>query len=279
MAMNDLRSRHRIKAGQILQIPTPGKAHKAEKIAASASSSESKSPAVPVASNTDIARIRPETPPTASREPELESPAAAQTDKSAASGAQAAAPPATGSDAPSIEENETVVVAQTDLAADPADYLVTENETIEVQVGETLGHYANWLNVPTRRLRDLNRIHRGQHLIVGKRLRLTFPSVNVATFESKRKQYHTEIQNHFFRHHIIVDVREHVLANGDNLWELSTQTYQVPLWLLRQYNPDLSFDTVLSLTGSLRIPVVQPVDDSAFEPGKPALSLPLAGLN
>ena len=34
---------------------------------------------------------------------------------------------------------------------------------------------------------------------------------------------------------------EHVLRRGETLWELATQRYRVPVWLLRQYNPDLDF--------------------------------------
>ncbi len=169
-----------------------------------------------------------------------------------------------------VEENETVVIAQSDLSADPADYLVAEDGTIEVQVGETLGHYAHWLNLPTQKLRALNGVRHGQHVIVGQRLRLVFSTEDAKAFERKRKNFHTRIQNRFFKNHHIVDVKDHPLADGDNLWELSTQTYRVPLWLLRQYNPDLTFDSVLSLSSSLRVPVVQLNDESAMSQPTPA---------
>jgi membrane-bound lytic murein transglycosylase D len=281
MAMNHLRSRHRIRAGQVLQIPTVGKTAEAAQGTDASPASDSTMGVVSVSSDTGIARLSPERQLAGSKGPELETPVDPQNDKVSAIGTQSSAIPVAERDEPAVEESETMVVAQTDLAADPADYQVTDNETIEVQVGETLGHYALWLDVPTQRLRDLNGIQRGQHLIVGKRLRLAFASVSVATFENKRKRYHSKVQDLFFRHHIIVDVREHVLADGDNLWELSRQTYQVPLWLLRQYNPDLSFDSVLSLTGSLRIPVVQAVEDHALLPPAPTLAMSLSpvGLN
>ena len=40
--------------------------------------------------------------------------------------------------------------------ADPNDYSVSGNGTIEVQAAETLGHYADWLEIRTQRLRDIN---------------------------------------------------------------------------------------------------------------------------
>src|SRR5690606_9710164 len=46
---------------------------------------------------------------------------------------------------------------QAALAADPSDYSVA-GDTIEVQALETLGHYADWLGLPTQRLRDLTGI-------------------------------------------------------------------------------------------------------------------------
>jgi membrane-bound lytic murein transglycosylase D len=91
-----------------------------------------------------------------------------------------------------------------------------------------------------------------------------FSTEETKAFESKRKKFHARIQNRFFNNHHIVDVKDHPVADGDNLWELSTQTYRVPLWLLRQYNPDLTFDSVLSLSSSLRVPVVQLKDESAM---------------
>jgi membrane-bound lytic murein transglycosylase D len=35
-----------------------------------------------------------------------------------------------------------------------------------------------------------------------------------------------------------------VVKNGDSLWELSEVRYNVPVWLLRQYNPDLDLDRI-----------------------------------
>ena len=34
----------------------------------------------------------------------------------------------------------------------------------------------------------------------------------------------------------------HVIAQGESLWELTRQQYKAPMWLLRQYNPDLDPD-------------------------------------
>src|SRR5690606_36066745 len=78
-----------------------------------------------------------------------------------------------GRAAPAEDEAEPEVNAfanvQADLAADPSDYTVTDNR-IEVQALETLGHYADWLGIPTQRLRDLNRLSFNQAVVIGQRL-------------------------------------------------------------------------------------------------------------
>ena len=263
MAMNDLRSRHRIDAGQVLRIPKTADAPAVVTVAAASSDDTVPAPELePVlASATSIDAVAA---PRVAHTPATDRPIAMEVVEPTAVAGEADVDALPEGEERVIEETETVVIAQSDLAADPADYLVAEDRTIEVQVGETLGHYAHWLNVPTQQLRSLNGMRYGQHVIVGKRLRLAFAQVSSTAFEQRRKNFHTEIQNRFFNDHRIVDVKEHALTNGDNLWELSTQTYRVPLWLLRQYNPDLQFDSVLSLSDTLRVPVVLVGEDSAM---------------
>ena len=44
---------------------------------------------------------------------------------------------------------------------------------------------------------------------------------------------------------------------GDSLWLLSTRRFDVPIWLLRQYNPDVDFDSLQTGT-RITIPTVEP---------------------
>ena len=43
------------------------------------------------------------------------------------------------------------------------------------------------------------------------------------------------------------------MGPGDSLWVLSTRRYDVPIWLLRQYNPDIDLDA-LSAGMKLTVP-------------------------
>jgi len=133
---------------------------------------------------------------------------------------------------------------QAEMAADPSDYLVDTDGTIEVQALETLGHYADWLEIRTQRLRDINGMPFRKAVVIGQRLELNFSLVDRATFEQRRMEYQRRTQEAFFLAYQITDTREHVVQTGESLYLLALRTYQVPVWLLRQFNPDLDLDRV-----------------------------------
>jgi membrane-bound lytic murein transglycosylase D len=137
-----------------------------------------------------------------------------------------------------------VASAQVELAADPSDYSVSAANQIQVQALETLGHYADWLELPTQRLRDLNGINYREAVEIGQMLTLDFARVDAPTFEQRRVAYQQQRQNEFFATYQIADADEHVIKPGESLWLLAERKYKVPVWLLRQYNPDLNLDRV-----------------------------------
>jgi membrane-bound lytic murein transglycosylase D len=147
---------------------------------------------------------------------------------------------------PGSAADETVSEATDALAllADPSDYLVAADDTIEVQAAETLGHYADWLEIRTQRLRDLNGLSFRQPLVIGRRLGLDFSRVDANTFAARRTAHHRELQEAFFTQYRITETTVHRLRRGESVWLLTQQRYKVPVWLVRQYNPDLDFDRV-----------------------------------
>ena len=113
-----------------------------------------------------------------------------------------------------------------------------------MQALETLGHYADWLGIPTQRLRDINSLSFREAVVVGQSLTLDFGRVDAPTFEQRRRAYHQQIQSDFFAAYQIEEIDSHVIKPGESLWILAARTYNVPVWLLRQYNPDLNFDRI-----------------------------------
>lgn len=130
------------------------------------------------------------------------------------------------------------------LSADPSDYSVAEDRTIEIHADETLGHYADWLQVRTEDLRKLNRLRFGKPLVIGKRLELDFSKVTSEIFEQQRITYHRTLQENYFTRYSITGTQEHKIKRGESIWALAEKRYNVPIWLLLQYNPDLNLNKV-----------------------------------
>lgn len=163
-------------------------------------------------------------------------------------------------------EDDTLSIAQrgeqalNDLAADPSDYSVAENNTIEIQASETLGHYADWLGLVSADIRRLNKLPNSQPVVMGRRLALDFSKVSIEEFELKRRQYHLEEQQEFFRQYRIENVDEYKVAANDNIANLARRKYSVPIWLLQQYNPELNFRQV-QIGQTVVFPVLAPVPE------------------
>jgi len=124
---------------------------------------------------------------------------------------------------------------------DPTDYSVGPKGTIYVAAAETLGHYADWLGVRASDLRRINHMRFRQQIIVGRRIRLDFRRVPAEEFEARRRQYHQALEASYFASHRIDGTQQYVAQRGDSLWTLTQRFTDLPLWLLRQYNPDTDF--------------------------------------
>jgi len=230
VALNQLRSGHRIRAGQQLRLPAAGPLP-----VATVQPTESE-PAVNAA--VEAAVIASLTPPAF--------------DTTTLGEAQPAN---------LVDDTETTaaISGETALLSDPSDYSVADDGTIEVQPLETLGHYADWLGIRTQRLRDLNGLAFRTPVEVGRRLKLDLGSVDRDTFESRRVAWQRAEQDRFFRAHLITGVTEHRVRQGESAWILALRRYNVPVWLLRQYNPELDLHSVRP-GAVIRFPVLKPVN-------------------
>jgi membrane-bound lytic murein transglycosylase D len=141
---------------------------------------------------------------------------------------------------------ESPSLGPTDVSAqsqnpDPTDYAVASNDTIQIAAAETLGHYAEWLGVRASDLRRINHMRFRTPVIVGHRIRLDFRRVPPGEFEARRREYHQVLEANYFASHRIDGTEQYVAQRGDSLWTLTQRFAQLPLWLLRQYNPDTDF--------------------------------------
>jgi len=215
VALNSLSSSNRIRAGQRIRLPAAGPA-----------------PATVAASSTPVAAAN--IPPQPAAE-------------------VLANPPAMDV-SPDIDEqrpgaltdqlSDLIGSLQASLLSDPSDYTVADDHSIEIQPLETLGHYADWLGIKTQRLRDINGLAFRTQVEVGQRLKLDLSTVSVENFENLRTRYHRRQQDTFFRNNTIMSVTEHEVRSGESVWILASRQYDVPVWLFRQYNPELDLHNV-----------------------------------
>jgi membrane-bound lytic murein transglycosylase D len=131
-----------------------------------------------------------------------------------------------------------------DLAADPSDYSVASNRSIEIQASETLGHYADWLEIRAWDIRRLNNMQYRDPVIIGDRLRLGFDTVSIVEFERRRRDFHSSLQREFFSKYRIQNVDTYKVGSGDNVGRIARSRYSAPIWLVRQYNPGLDFGRI-----------------------------------
>ena len=122
--------------------------------------------------------------------------------------------------------------------ADSIDYQVRDDGSIRVEATETLGQYADWLQMPTQSLRNLNKLKARQPVLLGQKLKLDYSRVSRETFEQLRRDYHAKLQGEFFVQHRIAGTEVYIVRRGDSLWTMTQRFSNLPIWLLRQYNPD-----------------------------------------
>lgn len=136
------------------------------------------------------------------------------------------------------------------------------SEWIHVEADETLGHYASWLQIPTRRLRELNGLRFNQDIHIGQRIRLSYERVSGEEFQRQRYEYQRSVEEDFFSNYAVDSLQTHRVGRGQNIWQICNDVYQVPIWLVVKYNPDRDL-AKLNPGDSLSIPVVLPLNPAA----------------
>jgi membrane-bound lytic murein transglycosylase D len=129
-------------------------------------------------------------------------------------------------------------VSASQALADSIDYQVRDDGSIRVEATETLGHYADWLQIPTQRLRVVNKLKARSTVQLGQKLQLDYSKVSRENFEQLRRDYHAKLQGEYFAQHRISGTEVYIVRRGDSLWTMTQRFANLPIWLLRQYNPD-----------------------------------------
>ena len=130
------------------------------------------------------------------------------------------------------------------LSSDPSDYTISMNDTIKIQASETLSHFSDWLDIRALDIRILNSMTYRDEVIIGSVLKLNFDKVTKNEFETKRKYYHSMMQQDFFKKYRIKGLYEYEVKTNDNITKIAINRYSAPLWLVTQYNNNIDFNRI-----------------------------------
>ena len=159
---------------------------------------------------------------------------------------------------PDLPQQSSVNRSASILDSDPSDYSVALDDTIVLQASESVGQLADWLEIPTWDIRELNNISFRDQAVIGTKVLLSFDRVSRTDFENRRREFHSNLQQDFFDNFIIRGAEEYEIKRADNISRLASNRYSTPLWLVRQYNPGINFTSVY-VGQRVVFPLLQPI--------------------
>ncbi|MBN1578657.1 MAG: transglycosylase SLT domain-containing protein [Chitinispirillaceae bacterium] len=160
----------------------------------------------------------------------------------------------TASERPHVAPNFDVTIYDLDAVLSP----VGTSAQIIVSVDETIGHYADWLGIPTWRIRKLNDMGRTSAIRINRSLLVPIDRPDaLEQFVAARLEYHMAIEEDFYTQYTIADVTAYTLKRGEALWDICNNNENpLPLWLFKKYNRHLDL-TKLFVGSEVWIPQVR----------------------
>jgi len=127
---------------------------------------------------------------------------------------------------------------------------------LTISVDETLGHYADWLGVPTSAIRRLNQGLR--YIKVNQKIFIPVKTITaLEQFNNRRLEYHMAIEEDFYSQYQVVDTKKRKVRYGETLWSICVRDEEIPLWLWKKYNPDSNLAGV-DINMIITIPIIAP---------------------
>ncbi len=130
--------------------------------------------------------------------------------------------------------------------------------TIKVATDETLGHYADWLDIGfSKPILKLNQIKSSRSVRLGQIIQLPIKDQAAKKrFEEKRIAYHRALQEKYFDHYLVTGKKQYRFQSGDNPWTIAS-AHQIPMWLLKRFNPGI-FENQHDIGNVVVLPVLKP---------------------
>jgi membrane-bound lytic murein transglycosylase D len=132
---------------------------------------------------------------------------------------------------------------------------------LSVEVEETLGHYAEWADVRTWKIRRLNNLSYGDTLHLHQKVKIPLSKKTAEDFVQRRYEYHKRLQEDFFAVYRIGELQSYTVRRGDNYWTLCRDKFDVPLWLLKHCNPETDLAN-LRFNQKLTFPIIEKASEN-----------------
>jgi membrane-bound lytic murein transglycosylase D len=127
---------------------------------------------------------------------------------------------------------------------------------IRVEPEETLGHYSDWLQIKTQKIRNWNNLSYSSPINLNQKIKLVFNKITPGEFNRMRLEYHRGLEEDFFENYEITDTLTHRVKRGENLWYICNYVYNLPYWLIVDFNKDLDLEK-LKVGDKLTIPGIK----------------------
>jgi membrane-bound lytic murein transglycosylase D len=131
---------------------------------------------------------------------------------------------------------------------------------VRILEGETLGHHADWLNISTRDLRQLNGIPYGKHINLSQKVIIPFERIDKTAFTERRYEFHKKLIDDFLNMYDIIGIQKYHIRKGENIWRICKTKFNVPIWLMRKFNHTLDLND-LKKDQMLLVPLIEKVND------------------
>lgn len=128
--------------------------------------------------------------------------------------------------------------------------------TIRISLNETIGHYADWLGIPTQRIREANYMGRSSTIRINQELTIPVGKETVELFNRRRLEYHLALEEDFYSQYKITELKPKLIQRGETLWDICNEDGVIPLWLLKKYNKNIDIGQLFPYM-KIWLPVVE----------------------
>ena len=136
---------------------------------------------------------------------------------------------------------------------------------IHVRPGESLYDIARWSEVRMEALEQLNGIDLAHGLQGGQALVIPMTQAVQTQFVQSRTSFHDRRKTRYLqRRGGLSEVREYRVRTGDTVWNIAKEHGDIPLWLVKAYNPETDLNRV-RIGDILSVPIVEDSVDTLDE--------------